>query len=349
MKPISVLWRGVFALALLLYFANDPALAQSPQETAAQRQQTQPYNNAPVWREVRKEGQEHFTTTRGREAGVLIQTYGQTWRELRNSWIVPIAGWLIIAFACAIGLFYWGRGPIKVREGPTGRLIHRFTPLERGTHWTMAISFCLLGISGLITMAGKYVLLPVIGYTLFSWLAEIAKTLHNFLGPVFLASAVVFIVLYIKDMLPRRYDFTWFLKGGGMLTGEHIPSGKFNAGEKLWFWGGVVVLAFVVCVSGLILDFPNFDQSRLVMIIASITHSVAAGFMIALSFFHIYMGSIGVEGAYEGMRYGYVDESWAKEHHAFWYEDVKSGRIQAGSAEGTPEAPRLAPASRDST
>lgn len=338
MNPVLVLCRGMFALALLL--ASGHALAQNAQETAAQRQQIQPYNNAPVWREVRKEGQEHFTTIKGRETGVLVQSYGETWRELRNGWIIPTAGWMIFAFACGIGLFYWGRGPIKVQEQPTGRLIRRFTPLERGTHWTMAISFCLLGITGLITMVGKYVLLPVIGYTLFSWLAQIAKNLHNFLGPVFLVSAVLFIVLFVRDALPRACDFTWFLKGGGMLTGEHIPSGKFNGGEKLWFWGGVVVLAAIVCASGFVLDFPNFDQTRLIMILANLIHSVAAGFMIALSFFHIYMGSIGVEGAYEGMRYGYVDESWAKEHHEIWYEDVKAGRIRAGSAEGTPEAPQ---------
>ena len=349
MKPISVLWLGVVALALLLYFPNDQALAQSPQDTAAQRQQTQPYNNAPVWREVRKEGREHFTTIRGRETGVLVQTYGETWRELRNGWIIPIAVTLIVAFACAIGIFYLGRGSIKVHDRPTGRLIQRFTVPERWTHWTMAISFCLLGVTGLVMMVGKYVLLPVIGYTLFAWLAQIAKNLHNFIGPVFLASVVLFAVMFVRDTLPHRYDFTWFLKAGGMVSGEHVPSGKFNAGEKLWFWGGVVVLASIACASGLVMDFPNFNQSRLVMILANVIHSVAAGFIMALSLFHIYMGSIGVEGAYEGMRYGYVDESWAKEHHQYWYDDVKAGKVQAGSAEGTPEAPRLVHAPTDPT
>jgi len=337
-----------FARLLLALVLVSPALtpgggvAMAQQETQAQRQQTQPGNNAPVWREVRKEGQAHTTTAQGREAGVLIQTLGETWRELKNGWITPIAGWFFVAFAGAVWLFYLWRGPIMLRDKPTGRLIKRFTTVQRAAHWTMAISFCILAASGLIMMVGKYVLLPVIGYTLFSWLTQLGKNLHNFVGPVFALSMLTMIVLFVKDAVPRGHDLNWFLKGGGMLSGEHVPCGKMNAGQKMWFWGGVVVLSSIAAVTGLVMDFPNFDQVRSTMILMNIIHSVTAGLVMALSIYHIYMGTVGVEGAYAAMRHGYVDETYAKEHHEYWYQDVKSGKVEAESAKGTPEAPQAA-------
>jgi formate dehydrogenase subunit gamma len=239
-----------------------------------------------------------------------------------------------------IGAFYKWRGSIKVHGASTGRLIQRFTPLERYVHWVVGISFAILGLSGLIMMLGKYVLLPVVGYTLFAWLAQLSKHLHNFLGPVFVVSLLVFIVMFVRENLPRAYDIGWLFKLGGMVSGQHVPSGKFNAGEKIWFWAGVVVLSLIVSASGLILLFPNFDQVRAVMIEANVVHAVAAGAVMAASLGHIYLGTLGVEGAYEAMRNGYVDEAWAKEHHEYWYNDIKSGKIKAGTATGAPMSPQ---------
>ena len=336
MKPIAV-WGQLFAVALALAVLPVSSVAQ--QETQQQRAQSQPYNNAPTWRDVRS-GKEEYTSVKGRETGVLVQTYGETWRQLKNGWITPIVGWLIAAVLVVIGAFYRWRGAIKVQGAATGRLIQRFTPLERYVHWVVGISFAILGVTGLVMMLGKYVLLPVIGYTLFAWLAQLSKHLHNFAGPVFAVSLVVFIVMFVKDNLPRLYDIGWLLKLGGMVSGQHVPSGRFNAGEKLWFWVGVVVLSLVVSASGLVLNFPNFDQVRAIMIEANLVHAVAAGAVMAASLGHIYLGSIGMEGAYDAMRYGYVDEAWAKEHHEYWYNDVKSGKIKAGTASGLPVAPQ---------
>lgn len=341
MKPIAV-WGRALALALILPLSGTSAAQDQSdaQRAQAERQQTQPYNNAPVWGEVRK-GEPQYTSIKGRETGVLVQTFGETWRQLKNGWITPIVGWLVAAVVVVIGAFFKWRGAIKVHDAPTGRLIERFTPFERYVHWTVAISFCILGISGLIMMLGKYVLLPVIGYTLFAWLTQLSKHLHNFVGPVFIVSLLVFIVMFVVDNLPRGYDFKWFAKLGGMISGEHVPSGRFNAGEKVWFWIGVVVLSLIVSASGLVLDFPNFDQVRAIMIQANVVHAVAAGAVMAASLGHIYLGSIGLEGAYDAMRYGYVDEAWAKEHHEYWYNDVKSGKVRTGTAAGTPIAPQV--------
>ena len=335
MRPVAVLGRAALALALFLPLGG----TAQQQETQQQRAQSQPYNNAPVWRDVRS-GKEEYTSIKGRETGVLVQTYGETWRQLKNGWITPIVGWLIAAVVVVIGAFYKWRGSIKVHGASTGRLIQRFTPLERYVHWVVGISFAILGVSGLIMMLGKYVLLPVIGYTLFAWLAQLSKHLHNFLGPVFVVSLLVFIVMFVRGNLPRAYDIGWLFKLGGMVSGQHVPSGKFNAGEKIWFWAGVVVLSLIVSASGLILLFPNFDQVRAVMIEANVVHAVAAGAVMAASLGHIYLGTLGVEGAYEAMRNGYVDEAWAKEHHEYWYNDIKSGKIKAGTATGAPMSPQ---------
>ena len=326
--------------------ASGTALAQAPTGAPGgaradeQRVRTleQPGNNAPVWREVRS-GEEHYTSLPGREMGVLVQSSGDTWRRIRNGPITFYGGWLLVVVSLVIGAIYFAQGPIRLHGKPTGRLIERFSAVERWAHWVMAISFCVLGVTGLILLFGKHVLLPIIGYTLFAWLSSLAKNLHNFIAPLFAVSLVVFIVMYAKDNLPERGDGAWLANGWKIFRGEHLPSGRFNAGEKLWFWLGVVVLCLVVTVSGFILLFPNFDQLRTTMQQAHIVHAVSALLVIAFSLGHIYMGTIGVEGAYGNMRDGVTDETWAKEHHSLWYEEAKSGRMAAeAGAEPRPQA-----------
>ena len=319
------------------------AFAQpSEMQQQQQRQLVQPGNNAPVWREVRKEAQEHTTTVRGREAGVLVQSAGQTWRQIRNGPVTFYGGWLVVLVVLIIAGLYFAKGPIKLHERPTGRLIERFSTVEMVVHWSTAISFCILGLSGLIMLFGKYVVLPVIGYTLFAWLTALSKNLHNFIAPLFILSVVVMIVIWLRDNLPRAYDWQWFRKSWAFfMRGEHIPSGRFNAGEKGWFWFGIVGLSIVVSWSGVILLFPNFDQTRAAMQEAWIWHAVAALIYIAISLGHIYMGTIGVEGAYGNMRTGYTDETWAKEHHQMWLDEVKSGKAAAPGGAVPAGAPHM--------
>lgn len=326
--------------------AEQPFVAPSNQDAArvqGERQQAQPYNNAPIWREVRSE-QEHQTQVRGVETGVLIQSGGETWRELRNGPISLFGGLLLVAIAAVILLFHLMHGAIQVKSPLTGRMIQRFSDWERWVHWSVAITFCILAVSGLILLFGKNVLLPVIGHTLFSWLAILGKNLHNFVGPLFIFSAIVMFVTYVKDNLWKSYDFRWFKSLGGMLGGEHRPSGRFNAGEKVWFWLGLFALTLIVGVTGLILDFPNFEQGRGIMQQASIIHAIAATLYMSIALGHIYMGTIGVEGAYDAMTgKGQVDESWAKEHHEYWYHEVKAGKTgqkTAGVTGGQVPQPR---------
>lgn len=323
-----------------------PATAQqqpgAPEGAAAQaqRQQTQPLNNAPLWREVRS-GEPGYTTARGPEAGVLVQSRGETWREARVP-ITSIGGAIIaLALLALIGYYSW-RGSIGLHDKPTGKLIQRFSTADRIAHWTMGISFAILGLTGLVLTFGKHVLLPVIGYTLFAWLANFSKNLHNFVGPIFSVALPIFIVMFIRDNLPRAYDAKWIAKFGGMLDkkGGHVPSGRFNAGEKALFWGLVVVISIVLVVTGYILNFPNFGQTRSTMQTANVLHMVFGLLGIAMACFHIYLGTVGMRGAYQAMRTGYVDETWAKEHHEYWYEDVKAGRSRQKYAQDVPAETR---------
>jgi len=328
-----------------------------PDETNAQRAKTQPLNNAPFWRAVRESGKQEGTVNLpGAEKGVLVQSFvqypgsrytnaGEAWRQTRNNWIIPYGGSLILIVAIALGLFYWRKGKFGGHEAHTGRFIERFTYLERVAHWTVAITFVTLAVSGLTVAFGKFVLLPVLGATLFGWLAYLLKTLHNLVGPLFSVALIIFAVIYVKDNIPRAYDFTWLKKGGGMLGGEEVPSHRFNAGEKLVFWGGVIALGLTVSATGLVLHqiMLGVDIVRGNMQVAHLIHATASILMMAMFLLHIYMGTIGMDGAYQAMKTGIVDEGWAKEHHGLWYDDIKAGKIPAQRTK--PAAPGLGAAS----
>ena len=329
-----ILLSGVAILtALLLAFAaqaqNSPATSAADANSARQQQErqiTQPLNNQPVWSEVRS-GAPQTTQVRGRETDVLIQPEGQTWRTMRNSMVSVYAGWALVIVFLAIAAFYAWKGPMRLHEPLTGRRIRRFTNWQIAIHWTTAWTFVAMAITGLVMTFGKNLLLPLIGYTLFSWLTIFSKNLHNFLGPLFVICLVLVFFTFVRDNVWRKYDWNWVRHAGGFVSKRDVPSGKFNAGEKGWFWLGVFVAGIIVSVSGLILNFPNFNQTRSTMQIANLVHlSIAALFMLA-ALGHIYMGTLGQIGAYRAMSDGYVDETWAKEHHLYWYNDIKAGKI----------------------
>jgi formate dehydrogenase subunit gamma len=317
--------------------------AKPNNETNAERSKSQPGNNAPFWRGVKNSGlQEGTTNLPGAELGMLIQpvadypgvaptTAGEAWRQVRNAVIIPYGGALIGIMLLAIAIFYFKRGSLGGHVADTGRKVERFTPFERAAHWTNAITFVILAVSGVVMVFGKFFLLPVIGASLFGWLTYALKTAHNFAGPVFAVSLVIVIVTFIKDNVPQRGDLTWLAKGGGMFGGSEVPSHRFNAGEKGLFWVGVFAIGLVVVVSGLFLDklLPGFAFTRGEMQVAHMVHSAAAILMMTAFLGHIYMGTLGMKGAFSAMRTGYVDEAWAREHHEFWAEDIRAGKIPA--------------------
>ena len=319
-----------------------PALPK-PGDTAAEREKSQPGNNAPIWRAVRNSGAVEGTTNLpGAEKGVLIQSFtqypgsryttaGEAWREVRNRWILPYGGSLLLIVLLALALFYFGKGPVGGHVGDTGRVVERFTPFERAAHWANAVAFVLLALSGIVMAFGKFFLLPILGSLLFGWLTYALKTLHNFVGPLFVVSLVIVLLTFVRDNLPRAGDLAWIKRAGGLFGAAEVPSHRFNAGEKLVFWGGVFVLGFFVVASGLVLDqlLPDLAYLRGDMQVAHMVHATAAVLMMALFAGHIYMGTIGMKGAYAAMRTGFVDEAWGDEHHALWMDDIRAGKIPA--------------------
>lgn len=332
--------RAVLLLAALVA-APAGAAEADPAQAQAQRQETQPLNNAPFWREVRKGENNPYQTTqvRGPETSVLVQSGGEVWRQFRNGPVTIYGGWLIVAVFLALAAFYGWRGRMRLHEPLTGRRIVRFSPWDRLVHWTSAVSFVILATTGIVMLFGKYVVLPVLGYTVFSWIAILGKNLHNFVGPIFVISTIVMFVTYVRDNVPDRTDWMWVKRFGDFVKGKRVPAGKYNAFQKAWFWVGATLLAVILGASGLVLDFPNFDQTREAMQIANIIHATAAVLMMAAALGHIYMGTIGAEGAYDAMRHGTVDEAWAKEHHELWYEEVKHRQQVHGAGGAASAAP----------
>lgn len=320
-------------------------------QSNGERARVQAGNNAPLWRAVGAgaEGVSSLPKSQAPEAGILIQPFvqypgsrltnaGEAWRQVRNDWIIPYGGALFLIVLGAIAIFYFTKGPIDTHAADTGRKIERFTPFERSAHWANAIAFSILAISGLVMAFGKFIVLPVIGGTLFGALTYLLKTLHNFAGPVFAVSLVIVFITFLRDNWPQRGDLAWMLKAGGLLgsKGDEPASNRFNAGEKIMFWSGVLLLGAVVVASGLVLDklIPNLVYERGTMQIAHMVHSVATVLMMCLFAGHIYLGTLGMRGAYSAMRTGYVDEAWAREHHEYWYDDIKAGKIPAQRSQG---------------
>ena len=258
--------------------AAAPAATPTPPVPAKDSTAVPGWNVPPKWGTVSEAPQ--YASIPGRETNVLIQGEGREWREFRNGKVTVYGGWIIAIAFLAMIAFYLVKGPIRLKDAETGRLVERFNAVERASHWTMAISFVLLALTGATILWGKYLLLPWMGYSAFSWITILGKNVHNFVGPLFIFSLIVMFLIFVKDNIYHAVDFGWFTSMG------HGPSGRFNGGEKLWFWGGLVVLGAVMAATGLVLDFPNWNQTREVMQLVNVVHDGAAVIFI-LSLIHI--------------------------------------------------------------
>jgi len=276
-------------------------------------------SDSDLWRRVRRG--ESFTLSDPRPgAGILVQSEGEEWRSIRNGPVSWYGGILVLAGLGATVLFALLRGQVKIEGGRSGRLVPRFSMAERSIHWFVAAVFILLAISGLIILFGRYIFIPVIGPAAFAAVASAAMQGHNLFGPLFILGLLVMLVIYAVDNIFQAADAKWIVRGGS-LFGAHAPSWKYNFGEKTYFWL-VVFTGLALSVTGILMEFPSLVQSLQLLQLANIVHGIAAVIVIAVAIGHIYLGSIGVEGALEGMTAGTVDENWAREHHDLWAEEV---------------------------
>lgn len=314
------------------------AQQQSQQDDEAAAVARQEAQRREFWRQARQ-GTAGYSAVTGQETNVLIQSEGQVWREVREGPVQRYGGIVLIGVVVALLLFHLVAGSVKL-EQRSGRTITRWTLFERVIHWYTAILFIILAITGLSLLFGRTVLMPWMGKEAFGAFANVAKPVHDWLAVPFAIGLVLMMVPWIKESLFKAYDLKWFAMGGGYLDkSKHPPAGFVNAGEKVWFWflffGGIVLIA-----SGFFLLFPNFGWERSTMQLALVAHAASGIGLIAFSFAHMYLGTAGNEGAFEGMISGQVDEAWAKAHHNLWYEEVmKHGNpkdASSGAAAGRP-------------
>jgi formate dehydrogenase subunit gamma len=259
-----------------------------------------------------------------RRAAVLMQPAGRRWdyfHEITLHWVGAV---VIVGMIALLALAYLIMGRIRISAGRSGRKMVRFTPFERFSHWLTAGSFVILGLTGLNITFGKLVLLPLIGPEAFSSVAQAAKYIHNFLSFAFILGLALIVSLWIKDNLPRKVDVDWIKQGGGFIKSKHAPAGRFNAGEKLVFWFALGAGAAVI-VSGLLLLFPFYVAGIAGMQVAQVVHALVAVVFVAVIIAHIYIGTLGMEGAFEAMGTGEVDLNWAKEHHDQWFAEKQAG------------------------
>lgn len=308
---------GAWALLLLVALAV-PAQAQQPSSvnpTASSVKEQQ------LLQELNRiQGRVSIPDAR---SGVLEQPAGRDWRNFHDVTLRWIGGIAILGMLAALILFYLARGMVRIEGGRSGRTVVRFNAFERTVHWMTASCFIVLALSGLNITFGRPLLLPLIGLEAFSDWSQWAKYAHNYLSFPFTIGVVIIFLMWIGGNIPNKVDVDWIRRGGGLLGDDHPPAYRFNAGQKFMYW--VVVLGgSAVAVTGYLLMFPFYAAGIEGMQIASIVHSVVAVLFVAAMIAHIYIGTIGMEGAFEAMGSGTVDVNWAKEHHSLWLAQQKA-------------------------
>jgi len=300
-------------------------------------------SDSDLWRAV-KDGDQGNVSIQDKKSGVLLQSGGQIWRDVRNGPLFIYGASAILSIIALLSLFYVLRGRIRIDSGRSNVTITRFKTVERYAHWLLAVSFVILAVSGLNMIYGKYLLIPLLGKGGYATLALAGKWLHSYVAFAFMLSLVLILVLWIKHNFPNRHDIIWLLKGGGMFVkGSHPPARKFNAGQKILFW--LIILGGAsISLSGIALMFP-FQMSMFAdtfaminilgfnlpteltgmeeMQLSQVWHSAMSIFLICVIIAHIYIGTVGMEGAFDAMGSGEVDKNWAKEHHSVWVEELE--------------------------
>lgn len=322
-----------FAVTLFALVVSGPAIAQklgsdgAPNPTASVTSERDLLKQVP-----RVEGRIDIPDTK---AAVLIQPAGRTWDYFHEVLLHRGGAIVILGMIVVLGAAYLIMGRLRITTGRSGQKIVRFKAFERFSHWLTAVSFVILGLTGLNITFGKILLLPVIGPDAFSSVSQAAKYAHNFTSFSFVVGLVLIIVIFFKDNIPEKVDLEWLKQGGGFIKNKHAPAGRFNPGEKAVYWLSLAA-GVLVSVSGFVLLFPFFGTDIADMQIAQGAHAIVAVLFVALILGHIYIGTLGMEGAFEAMGTGEVDLNWAKEHHDVWLARKLASEDRQGEASATP-------------
>jgi formate dehydrogenase subunit gamma len=253
------------------------------------------------------------------KAANLVQPAGRDWRVFHNRTLLWVSGVAVAGTVLLLGFFFLVRGRVRIRDGFSGRTMLRFNFFERAAHWMTASTFVVLALSGLNLTFGRHVLLPVIGPEAFTTLSHWGKTAHNFLAFPFTLGILLLFIMWVGGNLPTKGDLVWLAQGGGMIGSKHPKADRFNAGQKGIFWITVLGGA-AVAVSGYLLVFPFYLVDVTGQQWAHMAHGIVSAVMMASILAHIYIGTLGMEGAFSAMGSGKVDYNWAREHHELWVE-----------------------------
>ena len=254
------------------------------------------------------------------KAATLIRPDGQNFRYWQKDVYPKVAAAVILGMIALIAVFFLYRGRIRIDSGPSGFTIQRFSGIDRFAHWLTAISFLVLAVTGLNTAFGGTLLAPLIGPSAFAAWAQTAKTVHNYTGFAFMAGMLLVFLLWVKDNFLSAADIVWMKRFGGLFGHEHPPSERFNFGQKTMFWS-VILLGGALSFTGVLMLFPFVYTDISGMQLATLAHGVIGAFFFAAILAHIYIGSLGMEGAFDAMGSGQVDVNWAKENHSLWAEE----------------------------
>ena len=270
------------------------------------------------------------------KASVLIQPEGRDWRRFHNVTLRWIGAIVILGMLVVLVVFYLWRGMVRIEGGRSGRTIVRFTAVERFVHWMTASCFVILALSGLNITFGRPLLLPLMGAEAFTAWSQWAKYAHNYLSFPFTIGVIAILLMWLGGNIPNRVDVDWLKRGGGIVGHDHPPAYRFNAGQKAIYW--IVVLGgTAIAVSGYILMFPFYGTTIAGMQLAQAVHGIVAVLFVAAMLGHIYIGTLGMEGAFEAMGTGDVDLNWAKAHHSLWL-DQEQARTGPNEAQRQPAA-----------
>ena len=269
---------------------------------------------------------------------VIEQPQGREWRQFHEVWLHWIGAIAVLGMLAVLIVFYLTRGMVRIEAGRSGINVVRFNAFERFVHWMTATCFVILALSGLNITFGKDMLLPLIGPSAFSSWSLTAKYAHDYLSFPFALGVMLIFFMWLAGNIPNHVDIEWLKRGGGIVGKDHPPAYRFNAGQKAIFWI-VVIGGAAVAVSGYVLMFPFYGTTIADMQLAQIVHGVVAVLFVAAMLGHIYIGTIGMEGAFEAMGQGTVDFNWAKEHHSLWPK-LKEQNLRTGPGElrGKPSA-----------
>jgi formate dehydrogenase subunit gamma len=257
------------------------------------------------------------------KACTIEQPAGRDWRHFHEVILRWTGGLVILGILAVLLVFYLWRGMVRIESGRSGRTIVRFNGFERFVHWMTATCFIILALSGLNITFGRPLLLPLIGPETFTAWSQWAKYAHNYLSFPFTIGVFLIFIMWIAGNIPNRVDIEWLKRGGGIVGHDHPSAYRFNAGQKMIYW--IVVLGgAAVAISGYVLMFPFYGTNIASMQAAQITHAIIAVLFVAAMIGHIYIGTVGMEGAFEAMGTGTVDLNWAKEHHDLWLEEEKA-------------------------